>query len=774
MKMINKIAKTELRNLFYSPVAWFLAIAFMVQCAWFYTNALQYMARWQDVMQRNNPKFKDWGQVSLTMNVFLSTDGIFSHALENLFLFVPLLCMGLISREINNGTIKLLYSSPVKLRGIVLGKFLAIMLYNLLLLGIMGIFMVTGACNIQSVDFGMLLSAALGFYLLVCAYSAIGLFMSSLTTYQIVSAIGSFVLIFILTRIGALWQKFDLVRDLTYFLSLSGRTEKLLKGMITSRDIIYFVAIVYMFLSFTLLKLKGTRESKPWYIKARGYVAVIAITLLVGYVTSRAAYTIYWDATARKAHTIHPRSQAVIKELGKEPLEVTLYTNLLGAGASRGFPESRNIYLSEVWDKYVRFKPDIKFNYVYYYDYDRTIDEGTLLRAFPKKTTKQMAEQMAEGQDENFSRFQSPAEMRKTINLLPEKYRLVMQLKYKGRTTFLRTFDDNVFWPAEQQVAAAIKRLVNARLPKILFITGDLERSIYKKGEREYRMHSIAKENRFSLLNLGFDADTIALNKTNIPSNTTALVLADPKTNLSDSAIAKIRQYIDDGGNMLILGEPGKAQVLNPLLQQLGVQLMEGTLIQPSKDEMPHMVTPYVTNVAGNLAEEQVFLHMKASGDSLKVLMPGATAMAYAKQGPFAVNPLLKTLGGETWLKAGTLVTDSVPPVYNEKEGDIKGSFATALALTRQINNRQQRIVVCSDADFMSNLRNNESFMGRAFYSWLSEGAFPIYTPRDDPKDNRLNISSAGAKTLRVVFVWILPALVLLFGSILLIRRKRK
>jgi ABC-2 type transport system permease protein len=125
-------------------------------------------------------------------------------------------------------------------------------------------------------------------------------------------------------------------------------------------------------------------------------------------------------------------------------------------------------------------------------------------------------------------------------------------------------------------------------------------------------------------------------------------------------------------------------------------------------------------------------------------------------------------------LKIGKLVTDSVPPEYNPQEGDVKGSFATALALTRQINNRQQRIVVCSDADFMSNLRNGESFLGRAFYSWLNDGAFPIYTPKADPKDNKLTVTGTGVKTMKVVFVWILPGLILLLGSILLIRRKRK
>lgn len=773
MKMIRKIAKTELRNLFYSPVAWFLAIAFLVQCAYFYTNALYGSAKWQEILLRNNPAFKDFGPVSLTLRTFLNGNGIFENALENLYLFVPLLSMGLISREINNGTIKLLYSSPVKLRQIVLGKYLAVMLYNLVLLSIIGIFMVMGAFNIRSIDYGMLLSASLGFYLLVCAYSAIGLFMSSLTTYQIVSAIGSFIIIFILTRIGGLWQKIDFVRDLTYFLALPGRTGKMLRGLITTKDVIYFIVIIYIFLAFTLLKLGGVRESRPWYVKARGYALVMAVALAVGYISSRPVLTGYWDTTAAQTNTIHPRTQQAIAGLGKDPLEVTLYANILGGGVYKGLPENRNAYLSEIWDQYVRFKPDIQFHYVYYYDYDPSIDGGSLKRSFPNKTIRQMAEQMTEGYDEKLSRFLPPATMHKTINLLPEKYRLVMQLKYKGRTTFLRTFDDNIFWPLEIQVAAAVKRLTQARLPKVVFVTGDLERNVYKKGEREYRDMATATDYRFSLINLGFDVDTVSLNTRDIPADAAALVLADPKTALSATALAKIGQYIDKGGNMLILGEPGKQAMLNPLLQPLGVQLMEGILVEPSRDEMPHMVTPWLTTAAAGLAEEQLLLEMKRTGDTLKMLLPGATAIAYSRQGPFTATPLLMT-GGQTWLKAGRLVTDSVPPAYSPQEGDVRGSFPAALALTREINHRQQRIVVCSDADFMSNLRNGGSFLGRAFYSWMDYGAFPIYTPRPDPKDNKLRITAAGVGMLKIVYIWVLPALVLLLGSILLIRRKRK
>ena len=774
MKMIYKIAKTELRNLFYSPVAWFLTIAFLVQCAVFYTSAIYPMAKWQDILIKNSPKFKDFGNIAFTAGLFLNPDGIFANALQNLYLFVPLLTMGLISREINNGTIKLLYSSPVKVREIVLGKYLAVMIYNLLLLLILGIFMVSGVFNIRSVDYGMLLSASLGFYLLLCAYTAIGLFMSSLTTYQIVSAIGSFIIIFVLGRIGSLWQKIDFVRDLTYFLSLSGRTSKMLKGLITTKDVLYFVVIVYMFLGFTLLKLSGGRESKPWYVKARGYLGIIVSALLIGYISSRPTFTGYWDTTATRTNTLHDNTQKIIKELGKEPLEVTLYTNLLGGGVSYGLPEGRNNYLSALWDPYLRFKPDIQFKYISYYDYDPTMDDSAMFKSMPGKTLKQLAEIMADGYETKFSRFQSPEEMHKTIDLKPENYRVVMQVKYKGQSTFLRTFDDNLFWPDEQQVAAAFKRLLQDKMPKIYYLTGDLERNIHKRGEREYVAHSIAKWVRSSLINLGFDADTLSLNTQDIPADATALVLADPKSDLSPVSQLKIQQFIDKGGNMLILGEPGKQYVLNPILKQMGVQLMNGTLVEPSREEMPHMIQPYVTAAGSILAEEPKLLAMKTAEDSLKMLMPGATGIAYSTQGPFTAQPLLMTVAQRGWLKAGILVTDSTPPVFSPQEGDSKGSVPTSLALTRTINNHQQRIIICGDADFMSNLRGGGDYLSRAFFSWLDDGKFPIYTPRPDPKDNLLTVTADGAEVMKIVYIWVLPGLLLLMGTVLLIRRKRK
>lgn len=773
MKIILKIARAELRNLFFSPVAWFLGVLFMVQCSIFYILPLYNLAKSQE-MGMKNPKFNGFFS-SLTQTVYLNPDGLFANVMTNLYLFIPLLTMGIFSREISNGSIKLLYSSPIKTRYIVLGKYLSLMIYSLMLIAIVGIFMVIGYFSIRAVDMGLLFSAALGFYLLVCAYSSIGLFMSSLTTYQIVSAIGTFIIIFILGRIGNLWQDIDFVRDITYFLSIHGRTSKMLNGLISTKDVFYFLIIVGMFLGFALVKLKSGRESKPWYVTVGKYFGVLLVSLTIGYVTSRPKMVGYLDTTVGQRNTIHPRVQKIVKGLGDDPLEVTLYTNLLGFNATLGMPQWRNLYLSSVWENYLRFKPDIQFKYEYYYD---ALPDNYIFKNFPGKTMEQIAKEVAKSGDYKFSMFKSPAEMKKIIDLGSENYSLVMQLKYKGRTTFLR-FYPFVPWPGEEHVAAALARLQDQQIPKILFTTGNLERDLSVQGERGLSGNTIEKTSRQALINCGFDIDTISLENRDIPYDSmkiAALVLADPKTALSPVVTRRINEFIEAGGNMLILGESGKEDILNPVLQPLGVRLMKGVIVEVSKDNTPDMISPYLTRSAGNLAEEDELLALKKGDtDSLFITSESAVPIDYIENNhAFTKMPLSMTKPGSTWLKKGILVKDSVPPVLNPAEGDIKvASFVTSVALERQINNKQQRIVVAGDADFISNRFGGGRFFGRALYSWLDNNEYPIYGPVPKPKDNLLLIVPETVSRLKIIFTWILPALFALFGITILVRRKR-
>ena len=244
---------------------------------------------------------------SITGWVFLGLSGMFVNVMDKLYLYIPLLTMSLISREISSGTVRLLYSSPVSMVEIVLGKYLAMMAYSLVMVMTVAIFMFSGAISIEHAETGMMLSALLGFYLLLCAYSAIGLFMSCLTSYQVVAAISAFVMIGVLSYIGGVWQDIAFVRELTYYLSIRGRTQHMLQGLISTKDVLYFLVIVYIFLGLSIFRLRAGMESGPATVKAMRYVGVVASALLFGWLSSIPAFVGYWDTTSDKTNTLTPR-----------------------------------------------------------------------------------------------------------------------------------------------------------------------------------------------------------------------------------------------------------------------------------------------------------------------------------------------------------------------------------------------------------------------------------------------------------------------------------
>jgi ABC-2 type transport system permease protein len=766
MKTIFRIAKTELKLLFYSPIAWFLIIIFTIQCGIVYSKMLESAAEIQEGGFKNT--------FSIIAGIFSGANGLLSTVMGNLYLYLPLLTMGLISRETSSGTIKLLYSSPIRVRDIVLGKFGAMVALSSLLVSIVAFFIALSYFTVKSPDTGLLLSCLLGLFLLLCAYSAIGLFMSSLTTYQIVAAVCTFVTFGILYNISGLWRGVPFVRDVTYFLSVAGRTDWMLAGLITSNGIVYFVCIVFLFLGLTIYKLKSGMESTSTLVKVTRYGAIIICTLIIGCISAIPQLIMYFDVTENKTNTISRETQKIIKELGDDPLEVTGYANLFGGFIEDGNPQSYQKNINE-WAPYVRFKHNIKLKTVMYYD---TLGMGnSLMKSNPGKTLAQIADKAAKNGDMSLDDFKRPEEIRKMIDLSKEPNYYIMQLKYKGRKTFLRVFPDNEHWPSETEISAALKRLMNAKMPKILFVTGNLERDINKIGDREYRALTNLKSFRNSLLNQGFDVDTISLVNGVIPTDISALVLADPKIALSSSAQLKLQKYIDEGGNLLISGEPGKQAILNPLLKQFGVQLMNGAIVQQSRDLQPDLAAPFLTSVGGG-----IFAPLKqAHHDSIIVSMPTAAALSIESTKAFTVKPLLITDARKSWLKKDQFKNDSATVLFEPEKGDIKQPFPLAASITRNLNGKEQRIIVSGDADLMSNIELNRFNMRTAnfafntgLFSWLSYGQFPISSFRPMPKDILVLVTKDQVKNLRIVLIWVLPGILLAIGSVILIRRKRK
>lgn len=772
MKKIIRIAKLELSTLFYSPIAWLLLIVFFIQCAMSYTD---YMQNWV-TLQELGGMYKEQ-LVFLTAQIFAYPAGITPGIVSNLYLYLPLLTMGLISREISSGTIKLLYSSPVKVTDIVLGKFLSISAYSLLLTIVFGVFLLAGSFQLEGADIGLLSSILLGVFILLSAYGAIGLFVSCLTSYQVVAALSTFILFAALNYLGSIWQDIDFVRDVTYALSISGRINNMGSGLITTKDLFYFGVIISMFLGLSILKLQFTRSTDTAPVKTLKYAGVVFSALIIGYITSRPTLIGYFDATETKTRTLTKTTQKILKDMGDEPLEITSYINLLESNFWNGVPAQRNLDL-ERWLPYIRFKPNIRLKYVYYYD---SVPDPNFFKQYPKKTLDEIAANHASSFRMDLDLFKKPQEIRKLINLAPEKYRYVMQLKYKDKSTFLRLYDDALIFPTEKETGAALKRLT-VKLPKFAFLEGELERSPTKAGDKDYRQMTSEITFRYSMVNQGFDFTTVSLKNGEIPSDVSGLVIADPKTPFDSVVISKIMRYIESGGNLLIAGEPGKQSVLNPLLQKLNVRMTDGMLVQESEDFSPSLVFPYLTPTSSAFSKTMARVYR----DSSIVAMPTVAGLLHSDStsGPskFVVRPLLVTDEKKAWRKMAPLSSDSAKVHFTATEGDEKNMFTTMLALSRKMpGHPEQRIIISADADFMSTMelgRYMPVTLNFAFnmelFGWLNNGEFPLDVTRPDSRDRRIFLEGDDIPVLRAIFVWALPFVFFLVGTVILVRRKKK
>ena len=769
MKKICRIAKAELLTMFYSPVAWLILIVFTIQMG------ISYVAILKGV---TNTQHMGYNYGSLTPSLLLDQiDGLFTVMQKYLYLYMPLLTMGLMSREYSSGTIKLLYSSPITAKDIILGKFLGMLYYGAILLGILLVLVLGFAVTVDNFNYAELFSGILGIFLLLGAYSAIGLFVSSLTSYQVVAAIGTLVLLAVLNYANQLWQDIAFVREITYWICLSGRSGPMTGGLICSEDVIYFLVVIAMFLSLSILKLQSTRQSESKIKTVGKYVALIAGVVVVGYITSRPVFMYYYDVTETKRNTLSTGSQEVMANLDGK-VTITTYVNILDDNSYLAMPST----VKEDEDRfkqYLRFKPDMKLKYVYYY-----ADAGNprFERIYPGLSPKEQMEKEAELKEVNPQLFLPVEEVAKTIDLSGEGYHFVRVIEREnGQSAFLRLFNDMMKLPGESEISIAFKRFTT-KLPIVGFLAGQGEPAITGEGlSRDYTMFADTKTFRQSLVNQGFDVQTVSVSDgQEIPDNIDIIVIADMNRPLTDEEQTKLDKYIARGGNMLIAGRARKHEVMNPLVEQFGIKFLPGTLVQKHVDEGPNVVYMSATPEM-----QQLSYLMEPLGPprNAKVVMADASGMEYTTDKGYDVKVILRTDSTGCWNETETIdfVNDSV--ACNPAAGEIEQSYPTGLVLTRKVGEKEQRILVLSDATAIS---NGELSGRRRIYNvlnytlitggfnWFSYGEAPIDIRRPSPTDMKSTLTRDDMVYVKAVCFGILPGLLLLFAVISGVRRQRR
>jgi ABC-2 type transport system permease protein len=245
--MIVSIARKEIKSMFASPMGWIILALLMFAFGTYYLNGVN---NYFEVMSGS---IRPAERTGVTQFVGQTVYGLASF----IMLFaVPLLSMRLISEERRSQTMPFLFSAPLSITEIVVGKFLGLVFFLTIL--IVYIALMLSTLNIWSdIDFGYIIANSVGLLLLASSFSALGLYFSSLTSQPIVAGILSFIALFVLMILDRFFAGDP--TSMMSQLSLMKHFQSFAGGLIDTADIAYFALFIITFITLTIRRLDADR-----------------------------------------------------------------------------------------------------------------------------------------------------------------------------------------------------------------------------------------------------------------------------------------------------------------------------------------------------------------------------------------------------------------------------------------------------------------------------------------------------------------------------------
>lgn len=255
-----------------------------------------------------------------------------------------------------------------------------------------------------------------------------------------------------------------------------------------------------------------------------------------------------------------------------------------------------------------------------------------------------------------------------------------------------------------------------------------------------------------------------------IPENTAAIVIASPEQVWLAGEIQIIKDYINQGGNLLWLAEPDSFQHLNSLAEQLGLEFIPGTVLDPNAESLgitdPQfvLITHYANHPVGEATTGVTLFPQAIAIEDLNDNMAWQTL------------PLLISQDN-TWSETAA-IDEQAPPTFTLGE-DTAGPLNLGYLLTRFNDNSdtEQRIAVIGDGDFLSNtyIGNASNIkLGVALINWLVEDDNLISIPLKTTIDNQLSLSTTQSLVIGLGFLIAVPVLLLAIGFWLWWTRRRR
>ncbi len=440
-----------------------------------------------------------------------------------------------------------------------------------------------------------------------------------------------------------------------------------------------------------------------------GVFLLLFIALLAVIAWLSNRYPLTIDMSANQRNSLSQESERLVSSI-EYPLEVTLFVSPIN--------ESKPL-LEALFERYQQLQPNIRF---------RSLNPDLhpdLLRTFDIR------------------------------------YDGEVLLEYQGRS-------EKVSQVSEANVSSTIQRLLRQGERWLVFLDGHGERNPYREANHDYSLLAT------QLANKGYTIENLNLTQaSSIPDNTDVLILASPKVPLLPGEIEILREYIEQGGNLLWLADPEQAiEGLDLLEDQLAIGFLPGIIVDPNSQLMG------LDRVDFTMVGEYPRHPITENLNSLS-LFPQAQAIEFHGDESWQLQVFLRS-DTRSWNETGELRGE----IFNgDDEDENAGPLDIGLTLTRSLQNNdrelfEQRVAIIGDADFLSNryLGNGSNLeIGVNLINWLShDDRLIAISPRPAP-DTRLELSQPEQLAIALIFLLLLPIGLISSGlRIWLKRRKRE
>jgi ABC-type uncharacterized transport system involved in gliding motility auxiliary subunit len=336
-------------------------------------------------------------------------------------------------------------------------------------------------------------------------------------------------------------------------------------------------------------------------------------------------------------------------------------------------------------------------------------------------------------------------------------------LAYQGRSEKVQSL-------SEQTLTNSLLRIARQKQRRVSFLSGHGERDPLGQAN-----HDLGKFGQL-LEQKGIVLDTLKLAETaDIPADTNLLVIADPRVALLPGEIQLVHRYLQAGGNLLWLVEPGAIAGLDPVAEALGIEFLPGTIVDATTQLFG------IDNPAFALIPDYPMHPITREMTSL-TLYPQAAALDVSAPQEWQAEPLLTTLD-RAWTEIGPI---SGTIRFDEDSDERMGPLDIGFAFSRMKNKKdsgdgeggaEQRVIVIGDSDFLSNayLGNGGNVeLGLNLFNWLNHDDQFITVTARTASDVNLELGKTAQIIIGFGFLFGMPLLLLGSGVAIWWRRRNR